>query len=1162
MRASDLRVAAAAALAFSLSTAAGAATYEWTNPFSGNYFDSFRWTLVSGSGSPPPASADTALFNEPGTYTVTFTSGGVTKTDTFNVTAGNVTFRRSSTTQAAVYSVQEGNVSGGSTLTIGENLRPLGLDAADFSVQNATVDIRSGSDVDLDNLDLGTSGSGTAGLISVSGSTTTLDISDTGVTSLGLNGATGTLHYAGESTGTILGELRLGVSGVNGSTGVLRVTGEASPTVTGLRVGGGNSSNALGEVDIDEASLNVDGNLFVGGNVGAGVGQIVIGEGGMTTAGAATINATGSVFVSNDSTWNANGDVTNFNTLDVSISSDVNFGAGVNFATDGGLSDFDVPSAGLWRWDTGGTLSVINGGDLFIDSTAEDAQFNVRSSGVAINGVGSRIVADRLVLGDAGDAALMTVVNSGSLTTDDGAFIGPQGTLQVTNASWFLDTDPVLVDGGTVDLNGANVVNDVVTDLTLIGGATFDTDGVFGFGSLSMNDGSELIAQNGIGAEVGDFAAFGGGTTVTAGGTAAFANNGSATFSTFAQATFQNLSIFASPAGDYTFDLTFGANITVNGIFGLGGGFSPGQDAILTVETADARLELLSTLNSIGNDAGQGAGILNIGLDGTVQSPHSVILEDTGVINIVGGTLRLNGISGDGQFNFVAGAVEFDAPQSIGFGTAFPDDLVLNTNRTLIINNTLTVRPAHTLTLDGGSLEVGSLFVQGAFDFLRGTLRFTDVSGLTLEAVGSLGEVVELKRGMKLVVDETLTVTALGLLAMVGGEVEADQLTNQGHVDLQGVTSRIRLAGDFSNDGLLTGDGRVEASLANATGGRIRAADGDHLRFVGAGHVSDGQIQLAGGHLEFTGNLDNNPAGDITGRGTLTVESLRNAGDIALSNGQTDIHGDIQNASGRVIISGNADVTFWDDFDNQATSADVKIAAGSSATFFGTYSGAGTSGAGEVFFEADVTPGFSPGVADFGGDVTFALTSRLIAELDTGAPGSDYDQINVAGDATLAGELLLQTLPGYTPTLGETFDIITAGALAGAFDSIAGIPLGTIGGDAVGLAVLYSPTGVTARVSLIGDVNLDDQVNVVDLGILATNWQAGETWADADFTGDGLVNLADLGALAGNWQAGVSSPSSATFADAWAALPTDVPEPTTLALLAVGGLTMCRRRAG
>ncbi len=75
-----------------------------------------------------------------------------------------------------------------------------------------------------------------------------------------------------------------------------------------------------------------------------------------------------------------------------------------------------------------------------------------------------------------------------------------------------------------------------------------------------------------------------------------------------------------------------------------------------------------------------------------------------------------------------------------------------------------------------------------------------------------------------------------------------------------------------------------------------------------------------------------------------------------------------------------------------------------------------------------------------------------------------------------------------------------------------------------------------------GDANRDGYVDVTDLGILATNYNAGSGfgWGDADFTGDGFVNVNDLGILATNYGA---VPSALA-----------VPEPSTGILLFLGGM--------
>ncbi|MEX2546025.1 MAG: hypothetical protein WD316_12925 [Phycisphaeraceae bacterium] len=58
-------------------------------------------------------------------------------------------------------------------------------------------------------------------------------------------------------------------------------------------------------------------------------------------------------------------------------------------------------------------------------------------------------------------------------------------------------------------------------------------------------------------------------------------------------------------------------------------------------------------------------------------------------------------------------------------------------------------------------------------------------------------------------------------------------------------------------------------------------------------------------------------------------------------------------------VSGRADAAFWNDVTN--TSGLLRVAADSSATFFGDFAGAGIDGPGDVHLEADITPAQPPG---------------------------------------------------------------------------------------------------------------------------------------------------------------------------------------------------------
>lgn len=65
--------------------------------------------------------------------------------------------------------------------------------------------------------------------------------------------------------------------------------------------------------------------------------------------------------------------------------------------------------------------------------------------------------------------------------------------------------------------------------------------------------------------------------------------------------------------------------------------------------------------------------------------------------------------------------------------------------------------------------------------------------------------------------------------------------------------------------------------------------------------------------------------------------------------------------------------------------------------------------------------------------------------------------------------------------------------------------------------------GVVELPTLIGDLNADGFVGLVDLNIILSNWNQNVTTADptqGDPSGDGYVGVEDLNAVLGNWNAG------------------------------------------
>ena len=181
-------------------------------------------------------------------------------------------------------------------------------------------------------------------------------------------------------------------------------------------------------------------------------------------------------------------------------------------------------------------------------------------------------------------------------------------------------------------------------------------------------------------------------------------------------------------------------------------------------------------------------------------------------------------------------------------------------------------------------------------------------------------------------------------------------------------------------------------------------------------------------------------------------------------------------------------------------------------------------------------------------------SAKVGVELD----GNTQSLIQTTGASTLGGLMDVQVLSGYRPREGDEFAVITstdpnAVYFTGNFSSFTsnityGLPPASspFGGGASGDEYAVVFLGYTH-----GDANGDHSVDGGDLSLMGGNWMVSTTgWGNCDFNNDGLVDGGDLALMGGNWM--WSLPGGAPQVP--------LPEPATLAVLALGVAALVRRR--
>ena len=958
-------------------------------------------------------------------------------------------------------------------------LQPVNFIFGSGNVTNRRLDVRNG-DVrfDLNNLTYTfTSG---ATIAAVAGQSSRFSLVDGTVTgdsngddfNIGGSGSGFVTVGAGGTLGSGVSrpDIRMGTSSNLTNTFTASLVVEDSGEVIGqqLLVGSLPLANATVNVIGPVASANFASTVTVASN---GTGTVNVTSGGtLSNSSTTTIGSgetgDGRVFVRNPgSTWTMGSSLTvggqGRGEMTISSAGQVTTVGGVTLGDDDtGSGEVNLANFGS-SWDSLNlTIGDAGAGEVNVTS---DAQLN---TGQVVFGSQSS------------GTGRATIASGGRLTTPTSIFVGLSGTGHLE-----------VLSGGEVH-SGAVLIGDNLTaeGRVLLTGtdSRLIADGLVtvadaGDGELTVADGAEFYANNSL------QVAGGSGTGIV---------------------NLEGGSIYV--AGDYTNE---GILNHRDGLLQVAGNFQPtASPAPLTIDGDDN--SDLPTLDLVGEGDTTNVTAINIGVDnrGEMRLRQDRSLTINSAINIgvqpgSSGTLVVESRSRlESTDEIVVGGSNPFAPGGTGV-------LAINAGGTVDANDIL-VYADGVIDLDGGRLQYEEL------NFFGGSLsQLVWTSGTVINNSGTLSNIfVFLGTDGALTTGQTLlntgtTATLNQPATLAGGRLlgtiinnssivvnhgELENVTNTGTISLENVNAA-RITGAVNNSGIIRGSGSIEALLTNNTSGQLQVTVGESLGLAAVNN--SGHVSVIGGELDASGLVTNVLDNGLISARDATLRfngGVNNASGMAFSNGTVDVYGDItQQVGGRITISNGGITNFYDDVTIDPGANDVQ-ATGLGGTvgkvvFFGSYNG-GVTGGGQAFIEGDHRPGNSAGEVDFNGDVFYGPFSTLEIEIGGLTQGTEFDFVDVAGEAALTGALEVSLIDGFEPTAGDTFEILNAASgLAGNFFST---QLPTLTGG-LNWNVLYGANNVVLEVAagLSADTEPDGDVDGTDfLTLQRSNPSLIPTW--------------------------------------------------------------------
>lgn len=492
--------------------------------------------------------------------------------------------------------------------------------------------------------------------------------------------------------------------------------------------------------------------------------------------------------------------------------------------------------------------------------------------------------------------------------------------------------------------------------------------------------------------------------------------------------------------------LTIGPGVTIRGAGGqVGSSGSFVNQGMIRSEASGQSIVLTSAGSSPWSNAAGGliecvsGGAISVGSGSTWTNNGTIACSGTGGLSLNGANWTNNGTINVGG----TGSSTFQGIWTNGTGAT------INLNgATLTFSGTYFLSSTGALTRSGGIANLAGT-CQNSFN----TLVLPSSSGVWNLAGGTiLGGTIAPATGTSLSCATTGTLNgvalALPLTIQNGGSVTVLNGLNLSSTITLASTSTSATANTtlkFSGNQSLTGTGDI-LFAAGGTANAVQPVSGTltigsqstihggagTVGAAGVGFVNNGTIQS-----EIANQTINLAGSNWSNSGTGTIRSI-NAGRLASQGTWT--------SAGTITVDQSGQWTSTGAFTQ--TSGTVTFAALTTLTSTGLvdlqggiFIGSGTI-TGNVRNAADLRPGSSPGTLTMTG--TYTQTASGTLRLEIGGPSLGNDLVAISGQAVLAGNLKLSLVVGFTPTLGQSFTLMTFAPLTTAtgFTTVNGTAIG------------------------------------------------------------------------------------------------------------------------